>query len=204
MSLILRRTVVFGAPLLAYIAGMLHPDRVLDHGDPWLFLGVHLAWPLLLCLLAWMIVLLVEGVEGWAATAARVLAVPFAVTYMLYTAFSGVGIGAFIWKGSELPADQQAVANTLIQNVLHSSITGPIHWAAMVFWLAAVFSVALALVGRVPLPSVVLFTVGACAFAYRHERPWGPLGMAAVLAGVVWLELRPKQVATASTAVEST
>ena len=204
MSLILRRTVVFGAPLLAYIAGILHPDHVLDHGDPWLFLGVHLAWPLLLCLLAWMIVLLVEGVEGWAATAARVLAVPFAVTYMLYTAFAGVGIGAFIWKGSELPADQQPVANTLIQNVLHSSITGPIHLAATVFWLTAVFSVAFALIGRVPVPSVVLLAAGACAFAYRHERPWGPGGMAAILAGVVWLELRSKRVAVSGATVKPT
>ena len=204
MSLILRRTVIFGAPLLAYIAGILHPDHVLDHGDPWLFLGVHLAWPLLLCLLAWMIVLLVEGVEGRAATAARVLAVPFAVTYMLYTAFAGVGIGAFIWKGSELPVDQQPVANTLIQNVLNSSITGPIHLTATVFWVAAVFSVVVALRGRAPLPSLVLLALGACAFAYRHERPWGPAGMAAILAGVVWLELRPKRVAAASTAIEST
>ena len=73
MSVVLRRVVLFGAPALAYLAGMLHPTHVLVHGSPWLYLGVHLAWPLLACLLAWMVILLVEGVDG-AAAAARVLA----------------------------------------------------------------------------------------------------------------------------------
>jgi hypothetical protein len=170
---------------------MLHPDHVLDHGDPWRFLGVHLAWPLLACLLAWMLVLLVEGVEGPAATAARVLAVPFAVTYTLYTGYAGVAIGAFVWKGNELPAAQQPAAATLISNVTHSSISRPIHWTAIAFWVAAVAAVVVALRKRAPLPSLALVALGAFAFAYRHERPWGPGGMAAILAGVVWLELRP-------------
>ena len=191
MGLSLRRTVVFGAPLLAYVAGMLHPDHVLDHGNPWRFLGVHLAWPLLACLLAWMLILLVDGIEGSAATAARILAVPFAVTYTLYTAYAGVGIGAFVWKGSELPASQQPIAATLISNVTHSSISRPIHWTATALWVAAVLAVVVALRKRAPLPSLALVTLGALAFAYRHEEPWGPGGMAAVLAGVVWLELRP-------------
>ena len=191
MSLGLRRAVVFGAPLLAYVAGMLHPDHVLDHGDPWRFLGVHLAWPLLACLLAWMIVLLVEGIDDVAATVARILAVPFAVAYVLYTAYAGVAIGAFIWKGSELPPAQQPAAAALIASVTHSSISSPIHWTAVALWFAAVLAVLVALRRTAPWPALALIAVGAFAFGYRHERPWGPGGMAAVLAGIVWLELRP-------------
>jgi hypothetical protein len=184
--------VLFGAPALAYVAGMLHPDHVLANGGPWLYLGIHLAWPFLACMLAWMFILLVEGVEGAAANAVRVLAIPFAVAYTLYTAFAGVGIGAFVWKANELPADQQPAAGTLIENVTHSSIGSPIHWTATALWLATALAVVVALRNRAPLGGLILFAAGAAAFAYRHERPWGAGGMVAILAGVIWIELRPQ------------
>ena len=182
---------LFGAPFLAYVAGMLHPDHVLVHGEPWLYLGVHLAWPFLACMLAWMFILLVEGIPGAAATAVRVLAIPFAVAYTLFTAFAGVGIGAFVWKANELPADQQPAASALIESVIHSSLATPIRVTANLLWLATALAVVVALRKHAPVPALVLFTLGAAAFAYRHERPWGPGSMAALLAGVVWIELRP-------------
>jgi hypothetical protein len=191
-NLIVRRAVLFGAPLLAYVAGMLHPRRVLVDGDPWLYIGVHLAWPLLACFLAWMLILLVEEFKGPAATAARVLAIPFAVTYTLFASFAGVGIGAFVWKANELPAEQQPAAATLIENVTHSSLGSPIRLTANLLWLAAALAAVVALRKHAPLPALALITLGAAAFAYRHERPWGAGGMAALLAGVVWFELKPK------------
>jgi hypothetical protein len=189
--LALRRTVLFGAPFLGYLAGMLHPSRVLTNGDPWLYVGVHLAWPALACFLAWMFILLVQGIGGAAATAARVLAVPFAVSYTLYTAFAGVAIGAFVWKANELPTRQQPGAAAVINSVIHSSLSTPIRIVAEVFWLGSALAVLVALRRRAPWPALALFALGAAAFTYRHERPWGPAGMAAVLAGVIWLELRP-------------
>jgi hypothetical protein len=192
VSLALRRTVLFGAPALAYVAGTVHPSHVLEHGSPWLYLGVHLAWPFLACMLAWMCLLLVEGVEGGAATAARVLAIPFAVAYTLFTSFAGVGIGAFVWKANELPASQQPAASALIESVIHSGLGSPIRWIANVLWLGTALAVVFALRGRAALGGLVLFAVGAAVFAYRHERPWGAGGMAAVLAGVIWIELRPQ------------
>ena len=125
----------------------------------------------------------------------RVLAVPFAVAYTLYTAYAGVTIGAFVWKGNELPADQQPAASVLIENVIHSSISTPIRLTANLLWLATALAVVVALRRQAPAAALVLFALGAAAFAYRHERPWGPGGMAAVLAGVIWLELRPKPAA---------
>ena len=183
---------LFGAPLFAYVAGMLHPSHVLVNGSPWLYIGVHLAWPLLACLLAWMLLLLVDGVDGAAATWTRVLAIPFAVAYTLFTAFAGIGIGAFVWKANQLPADQQPAAAALIANVTHSSLATPIRLTANLLWLAAALAVVIALRHVAPLPALVLVALGAAVFAYRHERPWGPGGMAAVLAGIAWLELKPK------------
>jgi hypothetical protein len=186
-----RRAVLFGAPLLAYVAGMLHPTHVLVGGSPWLYIGVHLAWALIACLLAWMLILLVDGVEGLAARTVRVLAIPFAVSYTLFTSFGGVAIGAFVWKANELPPDQRPAAATLIDIVTHSSLAGPIRVCANLLWLAAALAVVLALRKKAPLPALALLAVGAAIFAYRHERPWGAGGMAALLAGVVWLELKP-------------
>ena len=36
-------------------------------------------------------------------------------------------------------------------------------------------------------------TVGATVFALGHARPVGPIGMTLFLAGVIWLELRPRR-----------
>jgi len=189
-----RRAVLFGAPFLAYVAGMLHPTHVLVDGSPWRYLGLHLVWPLLVCLLAWMLLLLVEGVHNPAAIVVRVLAIPFAVAYTLYTAFAGIAIGAFVWKANELPAEQQSTAAALIESVTHSSLAGPIRLCANLLWLAAALAAVVALRRQAPLPALALVAAGATAFAYRHERPWGAAGMAVVLAGVVWLELRPTAV----------
>jgi drug/metabolite transporter (DMT)-like permease len=40
---------------------------------------------------------------------------------------------------------------------------------------------------------LVLMILGALLFAVGHPKPTGPIGMAFFLAGVVWLELRPRR-----------
>ena len=61
------------------------------------------------------------------------------------------------------------------------------------FWLAAVLAVVIALRKSAPRASLVLMGVGAAIFAVGHPQPTGPIGMAFFLAGVVWLELRPRR-----------
>ncbi len=178
-----RRAVLFGAPLLAYLASMLHPSHVFAGGSPWLFLGVHLAFPAILCLLAWMFLLLVDGIDDGAATAVRVLAIPFAVAYTLYTAFAGVGVGAFEWQGADA---------SLADRVATSPLAAAVEAVASALWLATALAAVAALRRTAPPPALALLALGALSFAYRHERPWGAAGMAAVLAGVVWIELRPR------------
>ena len=180
---------------------MFHPSYVLVAGSPWLYIGVHLAWPLLACLLAWMFILLVAGIDGAAATATRVLAIPFAVAYTLFTTFAGVGIGAFVWKANQLPPAEQPASSALIENVIHSSLSTPIRLTANLLWLATALALVAALRKNAPFPALALVALGAAAFAYRHERPWGPGGMAAVLAGVIWLELRPRPAVSADISV---
>jgi hypothetical protein len=186
----IRRVVILAAPFLGYVAALLHPGLAVGE-DARLFTGVHLALPLIVCLLAWMILFLVEGIDGAAALAARVLAIPFAVSYTVFTVFGGVAIGAFVWKANELPADKQQSAAALIHSVSHSALAHPLYLIASFLWMAAMSAVVVALWGqpRTPRPALALLAVGAAAFARSHTRPWGAAGMAAILAGVLWLEL---------------
>jgi hypothetical protein len=195
---------MFAGPLLLYVTTLLHPDHLLIGVDPWRFIAVHLAVPVLVCLVAWTLLLLVDGIDNRAAAIARLLVIPFAVSYSVFTTFDGVAIGAFVWKTNELPAAERPAAARLINSVSQSSLAHPLYLVAGALWLAAVLAVVVALRRSAPLPALALITVGAAAFALSHVRPWGPLGMAAFLAGVVWFELRSNRVAAASTAIEST
>ena len=88
-------------------------------------------------------------------------------------------------------ADEQRPAAELIHSVSHSALARPLYLVASLLWLAAMSAVVVALWSRTqaPRPALVLLAVGAAAFARSHVRPWGPAGMAAILAGVIWLEL---------------
>ena len=189
-----RRAVMFGAPLLIYVVGVVHPSKLVVGESDRLFLTIHLAFPFLICLLAWTLVLLVDGVDNRAATVARILVIPFAVAYTAFEAVAGIARGAFVWKAGELPVELQPGAAQLISSVSHSGLARPLWLISSAFWLAAALSVVVALRHRAPLPALVLLTVGALLFARTHVQPWGPAGMAAFLAGVVWFELKPREV----------
>ena len=63
----LRRAVIFGGPLLAYLIGIAHPSQLVVGESERLFLAIHLAFPFVICLLAWTLVLLVDGIDDRAA-----------------------------------------------------------------------------------------------------------------------------------------
>jgi len=130
--------------------------------------------------------------HGRAAALARLLVIPFAVSYTAFTTFSGITVGEFVREAGTLSPAEQLLADTLIGRVSHGSVADWIWYVAIAFWLAVVLSIIVALRGRVPLPGLVLMAIGAVAFARSHVSPWGAIGMAAFFAGVVWVELRPR------------
>jgi hypothetical protein len=186
---VVRRAVIFGGPFLAYIAALVHP-KGLAPGERQ-FLVFHLAFPLLVCLLAWTLLLLLNGLDDTAATVARVLVIPFAVAYTTFVTFDGIAMGAFAWKVTELPREAWPAGVELVNTVSSSELERPLYLAAGLSWVAAVIGVAVALRRTAPWPALLLLVIGAALFAKSHVRPWGAAGMAAFLAGVVWLELRP-------------
>ncbi len=56
-----------------------------------------------------------------------------------------------------------------------------------------VLTVVVALWKAAPKPALVLMAAGATVFALGHAQPVGPIGMTLFLAGVAWLELRPRR-----------
>ena len=60
-------------------------------------------------------------------------------------------------------------------------------------WLAVALAVVAALRRQAPRPALVLMAIGAIVFTLGHARPVGPIGMGLFLAGIAWLELRPRR-----------
>ena len=195
-----RRAVIFGAPLLAYFIGVLHPHHLAFGEKDRLFMAIHLVFPFVICLMAWALFLLVDGVENRAATVARILVVPFAVAYTAFEAVAGIARGALVWKENDLPEADHLGAQQLISDFTHSGLARPLYLTASLVWLAAALSVVVALRRRASIPALGLMALGAILFAYSHVRPWGPAGMAAFLAGSVWYELKSKETAEAAEA----
>src|SRR5262249_56072043 len=93
--------------------------------SPWLYIGIHLFIPVLVGLLAWMILLLVSGVENRAAMIARVLVVPFALAYIVFSTFAGLAYGVMVWRANRLPAAEQAGAVAPFPQVFPHRLQSP-------------------------------------------------------------------------------
>jgi hypothetical protein len=194
-SILLRRGVLFGVPLLYLVLGVLHPTSNPELGDETgLFIGLHVAQLFLIGGLAYLLWLLVEGLDGRAARVARALILPFVIAYTALDAVLGLGWGIAAKKANELPVADQAAAGRLIHNLNEPELFGYIgYFGAGLLWLAVALTVVRALGKKAPRPALVLMAMGTIVFALGHARPMGPIGMGLFLAGIAWLELRPRR-----------
>ena len=192
-SILVRRAFLFGVPFLYVVLGLLHPMDNPELGDETsLFIGLHIAQLFLIGGLAYLLWLLVEGMDGRAATGARALILPFVVAYTALDSVLGIAWGTAAEKANELPAADQAAAGRLIDELLSADLRGLLlYWGAALLWLAVALAVVAALWGQAPRPALVLMAMGAVVFTLGHARPVGPIGMALFLAGIAWFELRP-------------
>ena len=204
--IIVRRAVLFGTPLLYLVLGILHPVPDPSVGDATgLFVGLHLAQLVLIGGLAWSMWMLVNGVEGRAATVARSLIVPYAIAYTTLDAIAGIAMGTVVRVANDLPAADRAAAARLVDAVREPTVSGYVfYFATALLWFALVLAVVAALRERARRAPLVLMGFGALVFAAGHPFPTGPIGMALFLAGVVWLELRPREAAAPRAAAHAT
>jgi hypothetical protein len=193
-SIFLRRAVLFGVPLLYVVLGLLHTENPELGDETGLFIGLHVAQLFLIGGLAYMLWLLVEGLDSRAATVARALILPFVILYTALDAVLGIAWGIVAAKANELPVADQPAAGRLIDALLEPEPLGYIlYFGAGLLWLAVALTVVTALGKSAPRPALVLIAIGASAFALGHAQPVGPIGMTLFLAGVAWLELWPRR-----------
>jgi hypothetical protein len=190
-SILIRRAVLFGVPLLYLLLGLLHPTPDPDLGDETgLFVGLHIAQLFLIGGLAYALWLLVDRVDGRAARIARALILPYAITYTALDSIAGIAMGTVVKEANALPAGDQAAAGRLIDAVRVETWDGYLfYFGTALIWLAAALAVVVALRKSAPRPALVLMGLGAAVFAVGHPQPTGPIGMGLFLAGVAWLEL---------------
>ncbi len=193
-SIPVRRAVLFGVPLLYVVVGLLHTDNPEVGDETGLFIWLHIAQLFLIGGLAYMLWLLVEGIDGRAARVARALILPFVILYTALDAVLGIAWGIVAEKANELPVADQPAAGRLMDALLEPEPLGYIlYFGAGLLWLTVALTVVTALGTRAPRPALALMAVGAMVFALGHAQPVGPIGMALFLAGIVWLELRPRR-----------
>jgi hypothetical protein len=193
-SILVRRTVLFGVPLLYVILGLVHTDNPGVGDETRLFVWLHIAQLFLIGGLAYLLWLLVEALDTRAAKVARALILPFVILYTALDAVLGIAWGIVAEKANELPVADQPAAGRLIDALLEPEPLGYIlYFGVGLLWLAVVLTVVAALWKGAPRPALVLMAMGATVFALGHAKPVGPIGMALFLAGVAWLELRPRQ-----------
>jgi hypothetical protein len=193
-SILVRRAVLFGVPLLYLVLGLLHPNPDPGLGDETgLFIGLHIGQLFLIGGLAYALWLLVDGVDGRAARVARALILPYAITYTALDSIAGISMGTVVREANALPAADQAAAGRLIDALRVETWDGYLfYFTTALIWLAAALAVVIALRKSAPRPALVLMGLGAAVFAVGHPQPFGPIGMALFIAGVAWLELRPR------------
>ena len=192
-----RRAVLFGVPSLYVILGLLHTDNPEVGDETGLFIGLHIAQLFLIGGLAYLLWLLVDGLDSRAARVARALILPFVILYTALDAVLGIAWGIVAEKANELPVADQPAASRLVDALLEPEPLGYIlYFGAGVLWLTVALTVVTALGVRAPRPALALMAVGATVFALGHARPVGPIGMTLFLAGVAWLELRPRRQGT--------
>jgi hypothetical protein len=194
-SILLRRAVLFGVPFLYLVLGLLHPTSNPELGnETGFFIGLHVVQLFLIGGLAYALWLLVEGLDSRVARFARALILPFVIAYTALDAVLGLAWGIAAQKANELPAPDQAAAGRLIHNLNEPELFGYIgYFGAGLLWLAVALTVVTALGKTAPRPALALMALGALVFALGHARPMGPIGMALFLAGIAWLELRPRR-----------
>ena len=196
---LLRRLVLLGTPLVLGIMEIWHPtpsgtestfDIIVDNADWWFTL--HILQLPLFGLMALAVYLLVDGLNGWAATISRIGAWFFVVFYIALDSILGIAGGVIARGARVLPADQQALVARQLEEFAFSPIVGGggpslIGILGPLGWVTAVVGAAIALrrAGLARIPSIL---IGLSAIFAVHSWPTGSLGLAFFLLGAGWVE----------------
>ncbi len=129
MNPVLRRFVVLGTPLILGVLLTTHPvfsgptgifRGILSRPDWWL--TIHVLLLPLFYLIALAAYLLIDGVQGVAATISKVALGVFVIFYPAFDVLIGIGTGTLVYYAAGSPSSQQAVIEKAIIAFLYSPI----------------------------------------------------------------------------------
>ena len=187
------RALLVGAPLGFAALLMAHPTgegsfsaAVAANTTPWLV--VHVGGAVLFPLMAYVVWLLLRGVEGRAARTARVALPVFAVFYGVWEALMGIATGIVAQESNEATgAARTALADTVDRIASHpiAGEVGVFNSVGSLAWVVGVSAAIVALrdagVGR---GALVLLGIGA--MMVMHVPPFGPVALVCIsLAGLL-------------------
>ncbi|HET9740569.1 MAG TPA: hypothetical protein VFP78_20830 [Solirubrobacteraceae bacterium] len=192
---------LIGAPLAFSVLLWLHPmvgdwEGLKDATAR--FQIVHVGMVLALPLVALGRYLMLDGLDGRAAATARVSLVVFAIFYVPYVAFEGIGLGVLGQELNGLTAAQRdAVAPGMTQDFARNPILGEpgVFWAiGSTAWTVVSVATVLAF-RRAGAPTALQVLLGMSVLIVAHTPPLAPIGLVC-FAAAGWMVLRARHPST--------
>jgi hypothetical protein len=179
---------LIGVPLAWAVLLMFHPGgEATDvygsaRDDVTAFLVVHLGMLLFIPLMAVAVYLLLRGIEGTAATVARIALIPFVIFYSAWETLQGIANGVLVDKVNAMPASDRGVGAELVQDFAESPLVADMGVFALIGSLGlivALIATAVALKREAGAPTSVAVLLGISGFLITaHPPPFGPTGLA--------------------------
>lgn len=204
---LLRRLILFGAPLLTFILLVLHPIGDLTElmeaeqfteidvyafiapvADR--FIAVHVLFAPMIALMGLSVLLLVNHQRGITAALSRSAAGVFIVTYIMYETIIGTASGVLVRSAANLPSEAQSIIADMVNGLWNDPIFGDgglIATIAMLAWALAVTSAGVSLY-RSGKPLAACLLLGFSFMFAFHAPPLGTIGLALFLLAVWRLE----------------
>jgi hypothetical protein len=195
LATLLRRTFLVGPPLALAVVLWFHPaggenvfEGVRADANAWFL--VHVGLLLALPLLGIAAYLLVDGLDGRAATLSRLALAPFLVFYAAYEVTVGAATGILVDHANGLPATEQAAVAGAIQDLNRNAVLSDPSVSMVVgalAWIVAMIAAAVAF-RRAGASWLVTALVGLAALFAVHPPPVGPFGLLCFAAAAVLIE----------------
>ena len=186
------RAFLIGVPVCWALFLLLHPTGdgedfypiVSDQVTAWM--TVHLATLVFVPLMAGVVLLLLRGVEGAAATVSRVALGVFMVVYMAWEVLIGIGTGVLVDQVNQLEGADQVAGAALVEAFTDNGLVSAIEPIGTGAWIVALCAAGVALVRErgVPVAVPILLALSAVPTAW-HVFPFGQVGLVLFIAAVI-------------------
>ena len=195
-SLMLRRIVLLGTPLLLTVLLFFHPspyDDVAGELMPvagW-WITLHTIGFVLFALMGVALWLLTAGLRGVFVTVSRAAAVIFALFYDAGDAIAGISTGILARAAGEGSLGERAAVSA-IETLFHNPVNNLLFSIGKYAWIVALVLAAVALLrAGAPRMPLVLLALPAYFLTFDHAFPFGSLTFGSFFAVACWLEVAP-------------